>query len=147
MSSAAEFSRQARAIADELAALTAVARATADRAAGKIEAKLQVEFAAGTTATGQAWAPLKDGSGRTPLNKTGSMESKLQVVADGLVVRGKLFAPANIHQYGSVARNIAARQIFPLPDAPLPESWEQALTEAGEEVLAEMTLEMQKAAR
>ena len=139
----AKFSEGLLAIAEELRGLTATARLTADLAAPKISQNVQDEFTAGTSPTGDTWAPLKSG-GASHLDKTGSMRSKLQVTADGLVVRGKLYAPANIHQYGS-KRGVPARPLFPMPDKPLPDSWDASLTEAASEAFAQLTPKMQAA--
>lgn len=178
----AKFSESLLAIAEELRGLTATARLTADLAAPKLSQNVQDEFTAGEDPTGNAWAPLKSG-GASHLDKTGSMRSKLQVSADGLIVRGKLAAPANIHQYGSKSRQsahqqaalraaglvrddggfvptdaranrarariasagIPARPIFPMPDKPLPESWDASLTEAAHEAFEQLTTKMQSA--
>jgi len=136
-----------RAIAKELEGLTAHARRTAEIAAPKIKEQVQEEFSAGQAPNGGAWAPLKDGS-PAHLEKTGRMAAKLKVEADGLVVRGKLYAPANLHQYGTKRKNgtvrMPARPIFPTKDA-TPPGWEKALEESAEQALEELTPEMTKA--
>jgi hypothetical protein len=134
-----EFASGLLAIAAELEGLTEAPRRVAAAAAPKIAAVIDDELARGVGPQGSAWPALKDGSGRVPFSSSDRMRGRIKVEAQGLVVKGKLLAPWNVHQYGSSnpKKGVPARKVYQTGE--LSPSWEKALEEANAEVLEEMT--------
>ena len=143
-----DFAADCLGIAKALEGMTEVPRRAAELAAPELAKVVQSEFSAGSGPNGQGWAPLKAG-GSSHLDETGRMRGRLTVVADGLLVRGKLPPPANIHQgskgqvrhkrNGASTGVLPQRPIFPSPDGPLPPSWEAELDKAAEKAVAELS--------
>jgi phage gpG-like protein len=136
-----DFAAHLRGLAAELEGLSELPRLAAELAAPKIAGNVSAEFDAGTAPDGKGWAPLSTGK-PSRLTQSGAMRRKLTVVADGLLVRGKIYAPANIHQYGG--KRVPQRMIFPLPSE-LPESWEESLKAASTEAIEQLTPKLRAA--
>ena len=131
-------------ISKALEELQEVPRLAVEKAAPKIEKIMVQDVAAGVDPQGQAWAPLKDGSGRTPFSSSDRMQRQIDVVPDGLKVRGRLRAPWNVHQYGSrnPRKGVAKRPIFQRNE--LPPSWDAAMTESAQEAFDEIASKVRK---
>ena len=107
------FAKELEKIAGELYELTAVPRKVVAIAAPMIARIIEEEFDRGVGPQGYAWTPLSRETltmhGPPPLTDTGAMRGKTRVFADGLLVRGVLYAPMNVHQYGGHPRKRTAR--------------------------------------
>lgn len=135
----AQFSRALLDLAEELHGLTELPRKAAELAAPKLAQVIDDELAAGVGPRGELWPALKDGSGRVPFSSSDRMREQVSVAADGAVVRGKLLAPWNVHQYGSrnPRKGVPPRPIFQRGE--LSPSWSRAVEEATNEAFEELT--------
>lgn len=99
----------------------------ATRAAPGIQADATATASAGTTPSGAAWPPRKDG-GRALAGAAG----ELSVAASGAAVRVTLAGPSAIHHNGE--SNGPRRQVIP-DDGEVPEGYARALDEAFREAV------------
>lgn len=105
-----------------------------DKAGEKIEAAVDAQFSAGTDPYGTPWAPLASGQ-PSHLTKSGGMRSSVVVVVGTDRIETIVADPAGYHQGGT--RRMVARPIIPTEARGLPDTWDDAITEAGLEVLDE----------
>jgi hypothetical protein len=107
--------------------------AVAKLAAPRVQAVLKASASAGTTPSGQAWAPKKDGS--TPLRNA---VDAVEVRALGDVVSARLIGTSTGSQQAQAVQNygtkrIPARNILPDRGAGLPKTVAAAVTEAAKD--------------
>lgn len=104
---------------------------TAELAAPLIDAALKKTAAAGTTPSGEPWAPRKKDGGRALEGAAAAISTK----AVGSAVRVTLTGPAAIHHYGEAKRGTPRRQV--IPDAgELPAPVVEAVREAAGKAFA-----------
>jgi len=89
---------------------------------------LDAEFKAGKAPDGTPWEPLKDGSGRSPLVRSGALQASISVVAAKGAI--KLIVAAPYARYHQNKRPI-------LPPKVLPPKWIAAVDRAMRKLLGE----------
>jgi hypothetical protein len=108
----------------KIAALEGLPDRVALRAAGKIAAVLDEQFAAGTDPYGDPWADLKRG-GPSHLTETGAMHADSSVSARGATIVVTVPDPGGFHQSGT--RYMPARKPLPEQSRGLPPAYEIAI--------------------
>ena len=94
---------------------------------------LDKQIAAGTDPKGVPWVLNKDGT--KPLD---GIEKYVSVKADGDSIVVRLDEPASYHQTGT--KNLPKREIAPTDDLPM--TWEVAVQEAADEVIADGAIDL-----
>jgi hypothetical protein len=119
-----------RAIAERLRAIDEVGFDIAADAAPELEKAARASAAAGGTPEGQAWkptrsgdAPLKNAAGAITAIVSGTNEAVITLVLRGHHV---------FHHYGSKARKLPKREIFPKADE-FPKAWREVIAKAARE--------------
>lgn len=125
---------------DALAVIEHSPEAVAQKAAPKVSAAIEEQFALGLDPYGAPWAPLADSTlkkhGPPPLTDTGEMRGETGAVAAGKTIVASSPEPADFHQHGT--RTMPARPVLPSEQQGLPQSWERAIKDAQAEVEAEI---------
>jgi hypothetical protein len=133
-------------LAEEILKLEEVPRTIVERAVPKLARVIDQEFVSGAGPDGTPWAPLKDGSGRTPLNRSGRTRAGVRVTAEGRKIKASFPNVMNILQSQSKKPGLrAARPVGWRSE--LPAHWAAAIQEAADEVKAEVEARIEAAAK
>ena len=126
------------ALIEQLEKLDSVGVQIATEARGDVEAAARATAAAGTTPSGEAWAPKKDGGGR-PLAHAASAITAIVSGGSRAVIALVLRGHYVVHHFGRAKSKggggLPKRQILPSSDA-LPPAITNAVQAAAERVLA-----------
>lgn len=128
------------AVADILVQVEHAPELVAEKAAPKIAAALEEQFALGLDPYGTPWAPLAPSTlkkhGPPPLTDSGEMRDHTDAVSAGPNIIATSPEPAEFHQSGT--HRMPAREILPNENEGLPQSWHAAIDEAKAEVEKEI---------
>ena len=126
--------------AQELLGLQELPRLVAIKAAPRLQRAIDQEFQDGTAPDGTPWAPLKRGTPRTPLSRTGRTREQVQVSPEGTRIKARFPPVMNILQSDAKSGRRPARPVGWRSE--LPPTWETAIQEGAEEAAEELTRKM-----